>query len=99
MRFKEGEFRDITLIDWDDRGGTVFQTEKKHTIARIDDEGGVYIPPSMVEKHGSRLFLIQEVEGKIILSPMKLHLEIAEVKNVNSSIVTPPSSEEVAQVK
>ena len=99
MRFKEGEFRDITLIDWDDRGGTVFQTEKKHTIARIDDEGGVYIPSNMVEKHGSRLFLIQEEGGKIILIPMKLQIEIVDVKNVNSSIVTPSSSEEVAQVK
>ena len=99
MTLKIGEFTDVTLIYGNGMDGIAFRTEKKHIIARMDDEGGVYIPPSMVENHPTRLFLIQEEGGKIILTPIKLQLEVADETEVNTSIVTPPSSEEVAQVK
>ena len=93
------EFTDVRLIYGNGMDGVAFQTEKKHIIARMDDEGGVYIPPSMVENHPTRLFLIHEEGTQIVLTPIKLCVEVADEREVNPLIPNPSTSEEVAQVK
>lgn len=75
-------------------GGTVLQTERGHIVAVTDEEGGVYLPETLLKPLQTRFFRILVHEEKVILSPVKIRLEV-----VAEEVTTPetPNQEKSGQ--
>ena len=61
-------------------GGTVLKTEREHIVAVTGECGGIYIPDDFLKQYKTRFFRIQVNQDELILSPVKVQLEVVEVE-------------------
>lgn len=71
----------IIILEETDWNGAVFKTERRYIVSAADDDG-LYVPgdatKEIIKKSKTRFFRIRAKQGEIILTPIKIQLEVVE---------------------
>jgi hypothetical protein len=72
----------ITIIEETDGNGVVFKTAQGFIVTAADEDDGLYVPGTvskeLIQKCKTRFFRIRAQQGAIVLTPIKIQLEVVD---------------------